>query len=77
MADVGRRGVKFESKHWAWLPFSSRRAARRVGVAVLDECQLHDAGLQAFDCRALNALGIRRAAAPAVETPFHCRRSVL
>lgn len=68
--------MKFDANRWAWVPTSPPRpTARRV--AVLDELQLHDAGLQTADRRALAALGIRRAAAPAVETPFRCRRSVL
>lgn len=68
--------MKFDSNHWALPPGSApRRSVRRV--VVLDECQLHDAGLQTADRRALSALGIRRAAAPAVDTAFRCRRSVL
>ena len=68
--------MKFDSCRWAWVPAAPpRRTARRV--AVLDEHQLHDAGLQTADRRVLSALGIRRVADPAFDTPVRCRRSVL
>jgi outer membrane receptor for ferric coprogen and ferric-rhodotorulic acid len=66
------------SIHWTvWLLFSPPRRTLRQAVAVLDEHQLRDAGLQTADGRVLSALGIRRAGAPAIETAFRCRRSVL